>query len=321
MNGMAVTARLARGDLAGWWRDCPCSGRRCYGPAPMLRGTLTSLLLFANLVLWGLPVLAGGALKLFLPRRARLAVTKGIAHLGECWVAGNGRIFDLMVDTRWEITGLEGVTYDGRYLILSNHLSWLDIFVAQRAFHGHAAFIRFFLKRELAWFPIVGQCAWALDFPFMKRHSPEVLGRHPEKRHEDLETTREACRRYRNLPVAILNYLEGTRLTPAKHLSQASPYRHLLRPRLGGIAFVLASLGDQLDATFDLTIAYPGGQFTIWDFVTNRVPRIVARIQRMDVPAEFCGEAVTRPGEVRDRFRLWIEQLWTRKDALLDELT
>ena len=110
------------------------------------------------------------------------------------------------------------------------------------------------VKHQLVWFPIVGQASQALEFPFMKRYTPDYLAKHPEKRGRDLETTRRACQRYRQIPVAILNFVEGTRFTLEKHADQESPYRHLLRPRIGGISFVLASLGDQLDGFFDVTL-------------------------------------------------------------------
>ena len=115
-----------------------------------------------------------------------------LASLATRWVGGNDRIFDRMLPTLWEIEGIgDDVRPDGHYLIVSNHVSWVDIFALFRAFHGRAAFIRFFLKQQLFWVPIIGQACWALEFPFMKRHSPEYLKEHPEKRGEDLATTRK----------------------------------------------------------------------------------------------------------------------------------
>jgi len=195
----------------------------------------------------------------------------------------------------------------GHYLIISNHVSWVDIFVLFRAFHGRAAFIRFFLKQQLIWSPIVGQGCWALEFPFMRRYTPEYLARHPEKRGKDLETTRRACQRYRNFPVAIANFVEGTRFTRAKRDQQQSPYRHLLRPRAGGIGFVFASLGNVLDATYDVTIAYPHDEVTMWQFISGRVERVTVRARRVDPPPA-------------DGVREWIDQVWREKDWLLDQL-
>jgi 1-acyl-sn-glycerol-3-phosphate acyltransferase len=284
----------------------------------MLRGILIFFLLFVNLCLWGIPVLLVGLTKLFVRGVKRRPIILFLARLGEKWVAGNNRIFDALLSTEWDIEGIEGTRYDGHYLIISNHLSWVDIFALFRAFHGHTALIRFFLKQELIWMPIVGQASWALEFPFMKRYTSDYLARHPEKRGTDLETTRRLCRRYRKVPVAILNFIEGTRFTREKQADQESPYRHLLRPRIGGISFVLASFGDQLDAIFDVTLAYPRHDVTMWEFVTNRVPSVVVRARRIEVTPELVDPAITEPGQARDRLKGWIDELWREKDALLD---
>ncbi len=251
---------------------------------------------------------------------ARRRIRTALTDLGSRWSGTNNRIFDAMVRTRWDIRGVEGLRPEGHYLILSNHVSWLDIFVLFRAFHRRVAFMRFFLKRELIWFPIIGLACWAMDFPFMRRYSPAYLARHPEKRGRDLEATRRTCRRYRRIPVAILNFLEGTRFSGEKHADQDSPYRNLLRPRVGGTAFVLASLGEQLDAIVDVTIVYPRQDVTLWEFLTGRIEAIVVRARVLEVPPEFVSAAITEPGPARERFREWIDELWLEKDALVEEL-
>jgi 1-acyl-sn-glycerol-3-phosphate acyltransferase len=293
----------------------------------MIRGTITLVLLFLNAAFWGGCIVLLGIVKFAIhitaPRsRARTRVILMLAWLGTRWVAGNNQIFDLMLPTQWEIQGVgDDVRPDGHYLIVSNHLSWVDIFALLRAFHGRAPFIRFFLKRQLFWAPIVGQACWALEFPFMRRYTPEYLEKHPEKRGTDLATTRKACQRYRNFPVAILNFVEGTRFTKAKHAEQQSPYRHLLRPRIGGISFVLAALGDQLDAMYDVTLAYPpDNDVTMGRFLCGRIPKIIIHARRVSPPRQFFDASVTRPGPEREELKAWIEGLWGEKDELLTEL-
>lgn len=289
-----------------------------------MRGLLTILLLMLNTLLWGTPIVLLGivkfAVQITAPRsRTRTRVMLALASLGEGWVRTNGRIFDRMLPTRWDIQGIdEKLDPLGRYLVISNHQSWVDIFALQRAFYGRAAFLRFFLKHQLIWFPIVGQACWAMEFPFMHRYSQEYLERHPEKRGKDLETTRRAAQRYRHIPVSILNFVEGTRFTRDKQADQESPYRHLLRPRIGGIAFVLASLGDQLDAVFDMTIAYPDREVSMWAFVNGTIPEIVVRARRVTVPPEFMTAAVTEPGPEREGLKQWIGEIWREKDNAID---
>jgi 1-acyl-sn-glycerol-3-phosphate acyltransferase len=290
----------------------------------MIRALLLCVLMPLNLLFWGVPVFAVAALKLLAPTPAfRAGAILTAAGLAERWVAWNSWLMDHLLDTRWEVTGLpDDLRHDGRYLIISNHVSWIDILALFRAFHRRTPLIRFFIKSSLIWLPVVGQCGWALEFPFMRRYSAEYLARHPEKRGKDLETTREACRRFRAVPVSILNFAEGTRITPQKHAQQNPPYRHLLAPRPGGTGFVLSALGDQLDGVLDATIAYPGRHHgtTMADFVMNRFPRVTVHVRRLDVPAEFATEAISEPGPARDRFKAWLEKIWREKDDLLESM-
>jgi 1-acyl-sn-glycerol-3-phosphate acyltransferase len=264
--------------------------------------------------LWGSIVLAGGLVKLLTFGELRRRVIRVLPRLADQWVAGNDLIFDAFLRTRWEIEGLEELRPDQHYLVISNHISWVDIFAVVRAFHDRAPFVRFFLKHTLAWVPFAGQACWALGFPFMRRYSAEYLKHHPEKRGRDLETTRIACRRFRHLPVTILNFVEGTRFSREKHEDQESPYRFLLRPRVGGVAFVLASLSEQLDALYDVTLVYPTRDVTMWDFLSNKVPwiRIIGR--RIDVPDEFRSDAIAERGPAREHFKQWMEEIWRHKD-------
>ena len=282
----------------------------------MVRALVIALLLLLNTALWGSLILLGGLVKLLTFGRARHRVIRILAWLGSRWVQGNDQIFDWLLSTEWRMEGFDGLRADGRYLIICNHITWVDIFAVLRAVRSAGApFIRFFLKHRLFWFPIVGQACAALDFPFMRRYTPEYLKQHPEKRGRDLETTRKACQRFQHIPVTIANFLEGTRFTRGKHEDQQSPYRHLLRPRMGGLAFVLASLGDQFDAILDVTLVYPHRDVTLWDFATDRVPWIVVRARRVTVPPEILSAAIIDPGPARERFKEWVEALWQAKDA------
>ena len=284
----------------------------------MIRAVLLGLLLFANVNFWAIAILLGGVIKLVTTGAARRRVILVLSGMAEQWVAINNRLFDLFLDTRWEAAELPSIDRSGRFLIISNHVSWIDILAVLHTFHGRTAFIRFFLKRDLLWWPFLGQACQALEFPFMRRYSREYLERHPEKRGRDLETTMRACRRYRDIPVAILNYAEGTRFTEQKRVEQESPYRHLLRPRVGGIAFVLASLGEELDAVFDVTIVYPRKNVTFLAFLRNRIEWIRVEARTLEVPPEFLTPTITEPGAARDAFKGWVEALWQEKDEHIE---
>lgn len=128
----------------------------------------------------------------------------------------------------------------------------------------------------------------------MKRYSKAYLAKHPEKAGKDLETTRRTCAKFRGKPTAIFNFVEGTRFTQAKHRQQQSPFKHLLKPKAGGIAFVLDAMGEQLQSIINVTIHYPNGAPGFWDLLCGRVRHIVVHFEELAIPAESWAGTTTR---------------------------
>ena len=190
----------------------------------------------------------------------------------------------------------------------------------QKIFNRRSPFLKFFLKQQLMWVPVLGLAWWALDFPFMRRHSKETLERHPEWRGKDKQATRKACERFRHLPVSVMNFVEGTRFTPAKHAKQESPYTNLLRPRAGGVAFVLETMGDMLRAIVDVTIVYPDRRPTLIDLLADRVPDIHVHVRQLPIPPEFVGRDYENDAAFRAGFQRWISELWAEKDAQIAKM-
>ena len=284
-----------------------------------LRGLFTTVVLLGNLVLWATPVTLVGLFKALIPKSDfRNRTILFAVWLGEQWVGINNRIADLLMPVRWRVE-LPQLNRTGHYLIIANHQSGVDIPVLQRIFHQRVPFLRFFAKRSLLFVPVLGPALWAVEFPFMRRYSAEYLEKHPGKREEDIATTRRSCRRYLRMPVSILNFIEGTRFSRDKQGENNSPYRHLLRPRVGGIAHTLAVMGDQLKHVLDVTIAFDHPEPTVWNWVCGRVREIRVMVQEIDVPAEFRSASVTEPGPHRERFKLWINELWAQKDEVLEQ--
>jgi len=220
----------------------------------------------------------------------------------------------------WDVRVDADLSPQGQYLVCANHQSWNDIFVLMQTFGARAPFFKFFIKQELIWVPVLGLCWWGLDYPFMKRYTPEQVAKDPSLKGKDLETTRKACERYRNQPVLILNFLEGTRFTRTKHDRQQSPYRHLLKPKSGGFAFTLSALGERLSSLLDVTIVYPDGAQGFWDFMAGRVRRVVVEVRQLRIPSDlFAGNYEGDP-VFRQRFQEWIAVLWQDKDRRIAEL-
>ncbi|PPS63142.1 acyltransferase [Pseudomonas sp. BRM28] len=287
----------------------------------LLTGSLVTLLLLLNtLVLIG-PLLVFALLKLVLPGRYRDYASWAVMWIAETWAEIDKLIFALCIPTRWDVRGAADLRLDTSYLMVSNHQSWVDIPALIQVFNRRIPFFKFFLKKELIWVPFLGLAWWALDYPFMKRYSKAFLERHPHLKGQDLEITKAACELFKRQPVTVVNYLEGTRFTPAKRDAQGSPFRHLLKPKAGGVAFVLAALGEQLDALLDVTLVYPGDTAPgFWDLVSGAVPRVIVDIQvRALDPALWRGDYESDP-QFRRSVQDWVNQLWHDKDARIEQL-
>ena len=281
----------------------------------LIRLPLVMLLLALNIVLHVLPLLALTLIKLIVPIRViRLACSRWLVAIAESWIATNNAMFRVFTRIRWQVEGLEGLRRDGNYLVLCNHQSWVDIAVLQKIFNRRIPFLRFFLKSQLIWVPLLGPAWWALDFPFMKRYSGATLLRHPELQGKDMEATRRACEKFRHTPVSIMNFVEGTRFTPAKHAAQPPKYRYLLRPKAGGVAFVLDAMGDALHAILDVTIVYPGGPCSIMDLLANRVPAVCVQVCELPISAELR-DSTDASNALRGHVKAWVNRLWSEKDA------
>ena len=287
-----------------------------------VRGLLSLLIVVINTCLWAIPLYAVAIAKVILPWEPwRRLSGRAMSSLAELWIDTNNIALRLIhPHMHWDVDGLEDLGRRRSYLLNSNHQSWIDVIVLQRVFNRRIPFLRFFLKQEMIWLPLLGLAWWALDMPFMKRYPREVLEQHPELRGKDLEATRRSCERLRHAPVTIINFTEGTRFTPEKHRHQASPYRNLLRPKVGGTAFVLGAMGSQLRSMLDVTIVYPEFRPSLWDFVCGRVTRIVVRVKERPIPAEFSGGDYLGDADFRQHIQGWMGELWTDKDALIDRV-
>jgi 1-acyl-sn-glycerol-3-phosphate acyltransferase len=283
-----------------------------------MRAFIAALLVLGNTGLQGGALLLAALVKVLVPAPAvRRGLDRLLPAIAESWIAVNSALIDRFTRTRFEVQGLDALRPDGRYLVLANHRSWVDIPVLQKVFNRRIPLLRFFLKHTLIWVPVLGLCWWALDFPFMRRHTKSQLAKRPELAGKDLAATRKACEKFRHIPVSVMNFVEGTRFTPAKHAGQGGAFRHLLRPKAGGAAFVLGAMGESLDAVLDVTLHYEPASPTLADLFANRVRTVRVHVQQRPIPEGFAGADYEGDREFRKRFQAWMNTLWNEKDERL----
>ena len=260
-------------------------------------------------------------LKSLAPNKAlKVFFNRCMVGVGEAWISINNFNLRITQNIQWDIQGLEGLSTEHSYLILVNHQSWMDIVVLQHFLNRKVPFIRFFLKKELIYVPLLGGAWWALDFPFMKRYSLKELRQNPEKRREDFETAKQVGIKFRQSSVSILSFLEGTRFTKFKHETQKSPYVNLLVPKVGGISAVLQGMGENFHSVLDITIVYPEGVVSLMQTFMGKLHHIKVLVRQLPVPVQLISGDYFNDPNYRQNLQSWVRGIWTEKDQIISDL-
>lgn len=288
-----------------------------------LNGCVSVLLYFINTVLLVIPLLFFSLFKLIPIKPWRALMSWVVDSIATLWISNNRLNQSIFSRTKIDVRGNEKLSRKSWYLVISNHQSWVDILVLQRVFNHKIPFLKFFLKKSLIYVPFLGLAWWALDFPFMQRYSRAFLEKKPHLKGKDLATTKKACEKFEYKPVSIMNFVEGTRFSASKR-GKDSEFEHLLPPRAGGVAFVLNAMGERLEQLVNVTIFYPCGIPTYWDFICGKVPTIVVDIETLSISSILNDQAYndayfTDPAQ-KQVFQTWMNQLWHTKDAKLKQL-
>jgi len=282
------------------------------------RGVVFFAGLTVNTIFWFVPIILLAAVKLVIPIPAlRRAITRVLMAIGENWVSINSVIMRFSGKVRIESRGLQGLRQDGWYLVIANHQTWVDIMILQTVFNRRMPFLKFFIKQELIWFPILGIAWWAMDMPFMKRYSPSFIVKNPHMKGKDLETTRRACEKFRDTPTSVLNFIEGTRFSEEKRDTRKSPYEFLLQPRAGGLAIALSSMGELFESVVDVTLTYPVHATSFWDMCCGADVHVIVdvnerKLERWLVDGNYEGDR-----EFRKKLHVWLSEVWIEKDVII----
>jgi len=250
---------------------------------------------------------------------------KAVIKIATHWISSNSALIDNMLPRKdWRINLPDDIHTNGKYLLVSNHQSWVDTSIVQYIGEKRLPLTRFFTKFELIYIPIVGQAFYFLDFPMMRRHSKEAIAKNPALKGKDIEEAKRACALLKDKPFTLLNYLEGTRFTKAKQAQQKSPYTHLLKPRAGGLSLAISALGEDIDGILDMTIVYPDGVPSYGDLWKGNIKRLGVDLRYIDIP-DTLFESIKQGGYENDEDTKaqmfdWVEQVWRQKDERISTM-
>ncbi len=286
-----------------------------------VRGILCTILICTNMVLHASVILLFGGILwiLFGCKGMPAAAQRIILPLQTSWAFLNLLILKISMWGKWDV---QGVPLERKewYLLVSNHQSWVDILVLGGLFCTKAPPFKFFMKKELLWqLPIAGVCCYILGYPLMRRHTRADIRKDPSLKGKDIDTTKKACAGFKKLPTTIINFVEGTRFTEQKHLQQESPFRHLLKPKTGGTAIVLNEMHDYLSGILNVTINYDADHISFFKLLSGDIRKLSIHYEVLPIRKELLGNYY-EDRVYRSVIQRWFNDLWERKDTLLDQL-
>jgi len=283
-------------------------------------GCLNFILFGLNLFTIMIPLILVSIIKFTIPiSGVRKATNVILNKIATYWITINNLITSITTKTNWLVEDFGQLKMKEWYLVISNHQSWVDILVLQKIFNKKIPFLKFFIKKQLLFVPLLGFAWWALDFPTMRRYKRKEIEKNPNLKGKDLEETKKACEKFKKIPISVMNFVEGTRFTKAKHDKQKSSFKHLLKPKAGGISFVLSAMGGQLHEIVDVTISYPSKTVSLWDYMSGKLSDIKVKVRVIDITPDLIGDYFNDT-KYKEHFQNWLNLIWEEKDNTLEEM-
>jgi len=285
-----------------------------------IKGVMALLILVINTLIFFIPILFLGLIKLIPYTKLKIFCTKAVDTFADTW-AGINNLYISFQPTQWNIQGIESLPKSKWYFLIANHQSWLDIVVLQHVFNRKIPTLKFFIKDQLKWIPFLGFAWWAMGCPFMKRYSPQYIQKYPHKKGRDLARTLKAIKFFKKTPASIISFIEGSLYTKEKATLQQSPYQHLLKTKYGGLSYVLGSMSDKIKQLIDVTIIYEGHSPTLWDFLTDKIQTIHVIVRQIPIPTELLSPELFDSKLLQEKLKEWLDSEWRIKDTLIQQMT
>jgi 1-acyl-sn-glycerol-3-phosphate acyltransferase len=237
----------------------------------------------------------------------RLEIKKKCLFFGRLWSFVSRLI--VLFNTDVVITGdYDCLVKKNHYIVISNHQGFADIML-NCLLQPSVSFFSYVMKKSLLWqLPVISWYCYYYGFPFLNR----------KNRQKDIRTLKKSFRNLILLGNSLVIYPESTRFTQEKKHQSESPYKYLLRPRLGGLATSLYALKDYVDGLVNVTIVYSGKGLSLVSLLSRKISKIHIHVELIELDDSFFGD-FSSPDFKKD-FSDKMNYLWQEKDDLIERL-
>lgn len=288
---------------------------------PCILGCICMLLFWVNCFILPSCLFILIFFNLFIPKsRLKCGYERWLNEFPRYWGTSSMKMVQFLNGMKVEVRGAENLNRKTWYMMMANHNSFSDILLLHLAFDNRVSPLRFFMKNNLKYIPFIGQVCLVLGYPLMKRHTKSQVAKNPKLKGSDLEATKRACERFKKMPMTIISFPEGTRYRPEKARIRKSPFKNLLKPKAGGVAFALGAMQDCLEKIIDVTIVYDTQKpLSFLSFYGGAAKRVIVEVKEFPITEELIGDYESNR-EHRVQFQAWLNQRWQEKDERIGQI-
>ena len=282
-------------------------------------GTLTFFAILITLSLWLMPLTIINIPRIIPNKNLKIFLGFISNKMGSATVACITSTLRILHKLEWDFQIPNDVNTETWYIAMSNHQSWADIFILLAAGHKKIPLLKFFMKKELQWIPIIYLVHKTVDMPFLNRHSRAQILANPELKRVDYENAKKAAKRFSRNPSSAFSFAEGTRFTSEKHSAQESPYSNLLKPKVGALAIALSGM-PQVNTLIDFTIVYATQKRSTWEFLCGDLSKAKVVAKTYTLPENLKNKSFEEEDDYRKNFQTFVDAIWLEKQQTIKDL-
>jgi len=282
-------------------------------------GILTFFAILIILSLWLIPLSIINIPRIIPNKSLKIYLGSISNKMGNDAVASITSALRILHKLEWDFQIPQDVNTETWYVAMSNHQSWADIFILLAAGHKKIPLIKFFMKKELQWIPIIYLVHKTIDMPFLNRHSRAQILANPELKRVDYENAKKAAKRFSRNPSSAFSFAEGTRFTAKKHSEQESPYYNLLKPKVGALAIALSGM-PQVNTLIDFTIVYATQRRSTWNFLCGDLSKAKVVAKTYALPKNLKNRSFEEEDDYRKSFQTFVDAIWLEKQQTIKDL-
>ena len=206
----------------------------------------------------------------------------------------------------------DSISREKQSIVISNHISGLDIFLLFGYLNHKLPPLRFIAKQSVFWIPILGLAGLMRGDQFIQKDVSLSRGQTKQSLKKRLQKLRKSFSDILKSKKTLTLFIEGSRVTLNRLVS--GPYQYLLPPKSMGLWIALSEVESDVKLV-DVTLNYGDKKYTessfkmIYAVITGKIPVTM-----------MASDKEVKPKPSRQETSDLVDNIWSKKDMILEKI-